>query len=228
MGKNQKDKKEGKQENKAAAPSQGRKLQEKEIEEKEDTHLKNWGQMTLDGNEKKRKIHLLSIIGEVEGHENASGGSKTTKYDHVLPALAQIEDDATVEGLLVLLNTSGGDVDAGLAIAEMIASMSIPVVSLVLGGSHSIGVIGTAQTYEYFAMIQDRILNFVSSHADIAYDQLKALMHNTKMLARDLGTVLVGQEAVDAGLIKEVGGIREALKKLYEMIDESCAKKQGF
>ena len=85
-------------------------------------------------------------------------------------------------------------------------------------------VIGTAQTYEYFAMIQDRILNFVSSHADIAYDQLKALMHNTKMLARDL----VGQEAVDAGLIKEVGGIREALKKLYEMIDESCAKKQGF
>ena len=104
MGKNQKDKKEGKQENKAAAPSQGRKLQEKEIEEKEDTHLKNWGQMTLDGNEKKRKIHLLSIIGEVEGHENASGGSKTTKYDHVLPALAQIEDDATVEGLLVLLN----------------------------------------------------------------------------------------------------------------------------
>ena len=249
MGKNQKDKKEGKQENKAAAPSQERKLQEKEIEEKEDTHLKNWGQMTLDGNEKKRKIHLLSIIGEVEGHENASGGSKTTKYDHVLPALAQIEDDATVEGLLVLLNTSGGDVDAGLAIAEMIASMSIPVVSLVLGGSHSIGVplavasdysfivpsgtmigmvIGTAQTYEYFAMIQDRILNFVSSHADIAYDQLKALMHNTKMLARDLGTVLVGQEAVDAGLINEVGGIREALKKLYEMIDESCAKKQGF
>ena len=256
MGKNQKDKKEGKQENKAAASSQERKLQEKEIEEKEDTHLKNWGQMTLDGNEKKRKIHLLSIIGEVEGHENASGGSKTTKYDHVLPALAQIEDDATVEGLLVLLNTSGGDVDAGLAIAEMIASMSIPVVSLGLGGSHSIGVplavasdssfivpsgtmivhpvrmsgmvIGTAQTYEYFAMIQDRILNFVSSHADIAYDQLKALMHNTKMLARDLGTVLVGQEAVDAGLINEVGGIREALKKLYEMIDESCAKKQGF
>lgn len=143
MGKNQKDKKEGKQENKAAAPSQGRKLQEKEIEEKEDTHLKNWGQMTLDGNEKKRKIHLLSIIGEVEGHENASGGSKTTKYDHVLPALAQIEDDATVEGLLVLLNTSGGDVDAGLAIAEMIASMSIPVVSLVLGGSHSIGSSGS-------------------------------------------------------------------------------------
>ena len=190
------------------------------------------------------------------GHENLSGNTKTTKYDQILPKLAQLEDDDSVEGLLVLLNTSGGDVDAGLAIAEMIASLSMPTVSLVLGGSHSIGVplavstdhsfivptgtmmvhpvrmsgtvIGASQTYEYFAMIQDRILNFVSSHADIAYDHLKALMHNTKMLARDLGTVLVGQEAVDAGLINEVGGIREALKKLYEMIDESCAKKQGF
>ena len=249
MGKNQKDKKEGKQENKAAAPSQGRKLQEKEIEEKEDTRLKNWGQMTLDGNEKKRKIHLLSIIGEVEGHENASGGSKTTKYDHVLPALAQIEDDATVEGLLVLLNTSGGDVDAGLAIAEMIASLSIPTVSLVLGGGHSIGVpmavsadysfavpsatmvihpvrmsgtvIGASQTYEYFAMIQDRILNFVSSHADIAYDQLKALMHNTKMLTKDLGTVLVGKEAVECGLIDGEGGIRDAIGKLNRMMEET-------
>ena len=256
MGKNQKDKKITKWENKAAVPSQERKLQEKEIEEKEDTHLKNWGQMTLEGNEGKRRIHLLSIIGEVEGHENASGNAKTTKYDHVLPMLAQIEDDAKIEGMLVLLNTSGGDVDAGLAIAEMISSMSIPVVSLVLGGSHSIGVplavasdysfivpsgtmmvhpvrmsgmvIGTAQTYEYFEMIQDRILNFVSTHADIAYDQLRSLMHNTKMLTRDLGTMLVGREAVDVGLINEVGGIREALKKLYELIDEQCVKKQGF
>ena len=225
-------------------------------DEKKDNSIEEYGQMTLENENGRRMIHLLSIIGEVEGHENAPGTSKTTKYDHVLPMLAALEEDKRVEGMLVLLNTSGGDVDAGLAIAEMIASMSIPVVSLVLGGSHSIGVplavasdysfivpsgtmivhpvrmsgmvIGTAQTYEYFAMIQDRILNFVSSHADIAYDQLKALMHNTKMLARDLGTVLVGQEAVDAGLIKEVGGIREALKKLYEMIDESCAKKQGF
>ena len=183
----------------------------------------------------------------MEGHENLSGSSKTTKYDHILPQLAQIEDDERVEGLLVLLNTSGGDVDAGLAIAEMIASLSIPTVSLVLGGSHSIGVplavctdysfivptgtmmvhpvrmngtvIGTSQTYEYFEMIQDRILGFVSSHANIAYDQLKSLMHNTRMLARDLGTVLVGKEAVDAGLIDEVGGIREALKHLYDRID---------
>ena len=248
MGKNQKDKKEEKWADKAGSLSQERKIREKEIEEKGDIHLKNWGQMTLEGNEGKRRIHLLSIIGEVEGHENASGNAKTTKYDHVLPMLAQIEDDAQIEGMLVLLNTSGGDVDAGLAIAEMIASMSIPVVSLVLGGSHSIGVplavasdhsfivpsgtmmvhpvrmsgmvIGTAQTYEYFEMIQDRILTFVSNHADIAYDQLRELMHNTKMLTRDLGTVLVGTQAVEAGLINQVGGIKEALGKLYAMIDD--------
>ena len=248
MGKNQKGKKEEKWEDKAGSLSQERKIREKEIEEKGDIHLKNWGQMTLEGNEGKRRIHLLSIIGEVEGHENASGNAKTTKYDHVLPMLAQIEDDAQIEGMLVLLNTSGGDVDAGLAIAEMIASMSIPVVSLVLGGSHSIGVplavasdhsfivpsgtmmvhpvrmsgmvIGTAQTYEYFEMIQDRILTFVSNHADISYDQLRELMHNTKMLTRDLGTVLVGTQAVEAGLINQVGGIKEALGKLYAMIDD--------
>ena len=209
---------------------------EKEIEQKEDEKLEEYGQMTLEENQKKRKIHLLSIIGEVEGHENAPGNSKTTKYDHVLPQLAALEDNDQVEGMLVLLNTSGGDVDAGLAIAEMISSLSMPTVSLVLGGSHSIGVplavctdysfivptgtmmvhpvrmtgmvIGAAQTYEYFEMIQDRILSFVSGHSDIAYDQVKRLMLNTEMLTRDLGTVLVGKEAVDQGLINEVGGIR--------------------
>ena len=209
------------------------KINEKDIEAKEDQKLEEYGQMTLEENRRHRKIHLITIIGEVEGHENLSGNSKATKYDHVLPQLAQIEDDDTVDGLLVLLNTSGGDVDAGLAIAEMIASLSMPTVSLVLGGSHSIGVplavstnysfivpsgtmmihpvrmsgmvIGSSQTYEYFAMIEDRILNFVESHARIAYDQLKELMHNTEMLTRDLGTVLVGKEAVEAGLIDEVG-----------------------
>ena len=218
---------------------------EREIEEKEDNRLEEYGQVILEDNQKQRKIHLITIIGEVEGHENSSGSSKTTKYDHILPKLAEIEDDDCVDGLLVLLNTSGGDVDAGLAIAEMIASLSLPTVSLVLGGSHSIGVplavstnysfivpsgtmmihpvrmtgmvIGTAQTYEYFEMIQDRILTFVASHADIAYDQLRDLMHNTKMLTRDLGTVLVGEQAVDAGLINQVGGIKEALGKLYEL-----------
>lgn len=231
----------------AQEETQQEKLNQKEIEEKEDAGLKEYGQMTLEENGARRKIHLLTIIGEVEGHENASGSSKTTKYDHVLPSLAKLEDDESVEGLLVLLNTSGGDVDAGLAIAEMIASLSLPTVSLVLGGSHSIGVplavsadysfivpsgtmmihpvrmtgmvIGTAQTYEYFEMIQDRILTFVADHANVDYETLKGLMHNTKMLTRDLGTMLVGKEAVDAGLINQVGGIREALKKLYQMID---------
>ena len=158
--------------------SQEEKKTEKEIQEKKDEKLEEYGQITLEENRGRRRIHLLSIIGEVEGHENAPGSAKTTKYDHVLPSLAAIEDDDRVEGLLVLLNTSGGDVDAGLAIAEMIASLSVPTVSLVLGGSHSIGVplavsadysfivptgtmmihpvrmngmvIGASQTYEYF------------------------------------------------------------------------------
>lgn len=214
----------------------------------EDEKLEEFGQATLDGNKCGRNIHLLSIIGEVEGHENLSGNAKTTKYDHVLPQLAKLEDDDSVDGMLVLLNTSGGDVDAGLAIAEMIASLSIPTVSLVLGGSHSIGVplavstdysfivptgtmmihpvrmngmvIGASQTYEYFEMIQDRILNFISSHSKIAYEQAKKLMLNTEMLTRDLGTVLVGEESVKEGLIDEVGGIKEALHHLYYMIDQ--------
>ena len=211
----------------------------------------DYAQATLDGGNGKHKIHLLSIIGEVEGHENLSGKTKVTKYDQILPRLAELEDDDSVEGLLVLLNTSGGDVDAGLAIAEMIASLSMPTVSLVLGGSHSIGVpravstdhsfivptgtmmvhpvrmsgtvIGASQTYEYFEMIQDRILTFVSDHAQIAYDQVKQLMLNTEMLTRDLGTVLVGSETVKAGLIDEVGGIREALGYLYRKIEEGWA-----
>ena len=197
--------------------------------------------------ELKSNIYLLSIIGEVEGHETLGERAKAAKYEHILPTLARVEDNDEIDGLLILLNTVGGDVEAGLAIAEMIASLSFPTVSLVLGGSHSIGVplavctdhsfivptgtmmihpvrmsgmvIGTQQTYEYFEMIQDRILNFVSSHARIPYDRLKSLMHNTEMLAKDLGTVLVGEEAVKEGLIDEVGGIKEALEKLYSMID---------
>ena len=246
MGQNKNRKNRADRASEKPSKNQEAKRTEREVEEKDDRRLDEYGQITLENNQNRRKIQLLTIIGEVEGHENSSGSSKTTKYDHVLPRLACIEDDASVERLLVLLNTSGGDVDAGLAIAEMIASLSLPTVSLVLGGSHSIGVplavstdysfivpsgtmmihpvrmtgmvIGTAQTYEYFEMIQDRILTFVSTHANIAYDQLRDLMHNTKMLTRDLGTVLVGQEAVEAGLIDQVGGIREALKKLYEMI----------
>lgn len=213
----------------------------------EDERIKENGQLTLGGSRKGR-IHLISIIGEIEGHENLSGSTKTTKYEHILPKLAEVEDDDGIEGVLVLINTVGGDVSCGLALAEMIASLSKPTVSLVIGDSHSIGVplavatdysfivpsgtmlvhpvrmsgmvIGTTQTYEYFEMIQDRILSFVSSHSRISYESLKDLMHNTKMLTKDLGTVLVGEKAVKEGLINEVGGIREALAKLYRMIDE--------
>ena len=204
---------------------------EKEIEAKEDERLEEYGQLTLEKNRKHKKIHLLSIIGEIEGHENLSGSSKATKYDHVLPQLAALEDNQEIEGMLVLLNTSGGDVDAGLAIAEMIASLSMPTVSPGAGrlfhwsSSGSVNrpfvycahwnhddhpvrmsgmVIGASQTYEYFEMIQDRIISFIAGHAEIAYDQVKRLMHNTEMLTRDLGTVLVGEDAVKHGLIDEV------------------------
>lgn len=214
--------------------------------------IRETGQALLDGNRRRHRIHLLSVIGEIEGHENLSGAVKTTKYEHILPKLAQLEDDDEVDGMLILINTVGGDVSCGLALAEMIASLSRPTVSLVIGDSHSIGVplavasdysfivptgtmmihpvrmtgmvIGAVQTYDYFEMIQDRILSFVSSHADIPYDRLKGLMLNTEMLTKDLGTVLVGREAVEQGLIDQVGGIREALEKLNELIE----KKKKF
>lgn len=219
----------------------------------EEERIKEDGQLTLGGTRKGR-IHLLSIIGEIEGHENLSGSTKTTKYEHILPKLAEVEDDGEIAGVLVLINTVGGDVSCGLALAEMIASMSKPTVSLVVGDSHSIGVplavatdysfivptgtmmihpvrmsgtvIGTAQTYDYFEMIQDRILSFVSGHSGITYGHLRELMHNTKMLTKDLGTVLVGHAAVEEKLIDEVGGIREALGKLYRLIGEEKEEQE--
>ena len=196
---------------------------------------------------RREHFQCISVIGQVEGHYLLPDGQKATKYEHLIPLLVSIEEDDGIDGLLVMLNTMGGDVEAGLAIAEIIASMTKPSVSLVLGGSHSIGVplavstdhsfivptgtmmvhpvrmsgtvIGASQTYEYFEMIQDRILTFVSEHAKIAYDQVKKLMLNTEMLTKDLGTVLVGQDTVKAGLIDEVGGIREALRYLYQQIE---------
>lgn len=219
--------------------------EQKEKEELDDGKIKEYGQTTLVNEKRKSKIHLLSIIGEIEGHECLPQHNKTTKYEHVLPQLAAIEDSADIDGLLILINTVGGDVEAGLAIAEMIASLSKPTVSLVLGGSHSIGVplavstqysfivptatmiihpvrmngtvIGVSQTYDYFEKIQDRILNFVSMHSMIEKEKLKNLMHNTSQLAKDVGSILVGSEAVENGIINQVGGIKEALKKLYEM-----------
>ena len=192
-------------------------------------------------------IYCLTVIGTIEGHSLAPDNQKSTKYEHVIPQLVDIEEDPAIEGLLVILNTVGGDVEAGLALAELISGVSKPSATLVLGGGHSIGVplavsarksfivpsatmtihpvrmsgtvIGASQTYEYFEMIQDRILTFVSEHAKIAYDQVKKLMLNTEMLTKDLGTVLVGQDTVKAGLIDEVGGIREALRYLYQQIE---------
>ncbi len=225
------------------------KKNEKKIEEEQhqDERIEQTGQITLQDNKEHQDIHLLSIIGEIEGHENLSGNSKTTKYEHILPQLAAIEDSAEIKGVLVLLNTMGGDVEAGLAIAEMLASLSKPTVSLVLGGSHSIGVpiavstdysyivptgtmvihpvrmngmvIGVRQTFDYFKQIQDRITGFVCEHCDISQKKLEELMMETRILTKDVGTILVGEEAVKHGIINEVGGIKEALRRLHEMID---------
>lgn len=222
--------------------------EQKEKEELDDGKIREYGQTTLVNEERKTKIHLISIIGEIEGHECLPQHNKTTKYEHVLPQLAAIEDSSDIDGLLILINTVGGDVEAGLAISEMIASLSKPTVSLVLGGSHSIGVplavssdysyivpsatmiihpvrmngmvIGVTQTYDYFDKIQERILNFVVTHSKIDKEDLKKLMLNTNQLAKDVGSILVGGETVDAGIIDEVGGIKEALNKLYEMVKE--------
>ncbi len=213
-----------------------------------DERIEQTGQSILDKNERNHKLHLITIIGEIEGHENLGSNSKTTKYEHILPKLASIEDSNEIDGVLILLNTMGGDVEAGLAIAEMIASLSKPTVSLVLGGSHSIGVpiavstgysfvvptgtmvihpvrlngmvIGVPQTFDYFKQIQDRITGFVCSHCRIDRDRLEELMMETGFLTKDVGSILVGEEAVKEGIINETGGIREAVLKLHEMIDE--------
>ena len=210
--------------------------------------IKEYGQAILSGNEKGHRILLMTIIGEIEGHENVPDQHKTTRYDHILPMLAAFEDNAAFDGMLVLLNTQGGDVDAGLAIAEMIASLSKPTVSLVLGGSHSIGVplavstdhsfivptgtmlihpvrmggtvIGAPQSFDYFKRIQDRITGFVSGHSKVSKEELEKLMLESGELTKDLGTLLTGREAVEKGLIDDVGGIRDALDYLNKKIDE--------
>ena len=224
------------------------KQQEIDTQKEQDEQIRETGQLTLDQNKRKHRIELLTIIGEVEGHDSAPSQSKTTKYEHVLPKLALIEDDKDVDGLLILLNTVGGDVEAGLAIAEMIASLSIPTVSLVLGGGHSIGVpmavsadysfavpsatmvihpvrmsgtvIGAKPTYDYFKQMQDRIVHFISTHSKASEKRLEELMMNTGILTKDLGTILVGKEAVEEGLINEVGGISDAFSRLHQMIEK--------
>lgn len=221
-----------------------RKQLEKETEQNE--QIETMGQVVLQENDKNYHIHLLSIIGEVEGHESLPNNSKTTKYEHVLPKLAVIEDSKEIDGLLILLNTVGGDVEAGLAIAEMIASMKKPTVSLVLGGGHSIGVpmavsadysfivpsatmvihpvrsngmfIGVMQSYRNIEKIQDRITGFIASHSHMPQKRIEELMLDTSQIVKDVGTMLEGTEAVKEGLIDEVGGISRSLEKLYELI----------
>ena len=210
--------------------------------------IRDLGEALLEENEKKYHIQLLTIIGEVEGHECLPNNSKTTKYEHILPKLAIIEDSRETDGLLILLNTVGGDVEAGLAIAEMIASLSKPTVSLVLGGGHSIGVpmavsadysfivpsatmvlhpvrsngmfIGVMQTYRNMEKIQDRITRFIAEHSNMKRERIEELMLDTSQLVKDVGTMLEGEEAVREGLINETGGIREAMEKLYELIEK--------
>ena len=200
------------------------------------------------GSSRAQNIHCLTIVGQVEGHQLLPEDVKTTKYEHVLPLIAAIEESAEIEGLLILLNTMGGDVEAGLAIAELIAGMKKPNVSLVLGGGHSIGVplavaakrsmiapsaamtihpvrlngvvIGVPQTYNYFTRIQERIVSFVTEHSRVRREEYLRLMTNTDELANDVGSVIYGAEAVEKGLIDCIGTLSDALDYLHSEIEK--------
>ncbi|WP_077326234.1 ClpP family protease [Virgibacillus siamensis] len=199
-------------------------------------------------------IHVLSIIGQVEGHVQLPPQNKTTKYEHLLPQLIAIEQNPKIEGVIILLNTVGGDVEAGLALSEMIASLSKPTVSIVLGGGHSIGVpiavatdysyitptatmtihpirltgmvIGVPQTFEYLDKMQDRVINFVVNHSNIKEEKFKELMFARGNLTRDIGTNVVGDNAVEYGLIDGVGGVDQAMQKINELIDKNKGNEE--
>lgn len=199
-------------------------------------------------------IHVLTIIGQIEGHLQLPPQNKTTKYEHLLPQLIAIEQNPKIEGLIILLNTVGGDVEAGLALSEMIASISKPTVSIVLGGGHSIGVpvavsadysfiaptatmtihpirltglvIGVPQTFEYLDKMQDRVIQFVVKHSRIKQDTFKDLMFAKGNLTRDIGTNLIGKEAVDHELINDVGGVKDAMQKVTELINKQKSGKE--
>lgn len=217
-------------------------------------NLKQMGQLELP--KPKSSIHTLTIVGQIEGHLVMPPQNKTTKYEHLLPQLVAIEQDPEIKGVLVIINTIGGDVEAGLAIAEMIVSQSKPTVSIVLGGGHSIGVpiavaanysfiaetatmtihpirltglvIGVPQTYEYLEKMQERVINFVAKNSQIGETEFRKLMLQTGELAMDIGTVLVGKKAVEVGLIDEIGGLSKALTKLEELIDIKEAQGSGL
>lgn len=224
-------------------------------EEKQDKveTLKETGEIELP--EPEGKIYCLTIVGQIEGHQVLPPQTKSTKYEHVIPQIVAIEQNPKIEGLLVILNTTGGDVEAGLALAELLASMSKPTVSLVLGGGHSIGipvavscrdsfiaptasmtvhpirytglVINGHQQFEYLQKMQERVVRFVISRSAIQEQEFNRLMFATGELAQDIGTVLIGQQAVDAGLIKKVGGLQEAFAALNAMIDAGKEDKKG-
>lgn len=214
--------------------------------EQEREQIKEFG--SVETHNPRGNIHCLSIIGQVEGHMVLPPQNKTTKYEHIMPQLVAVEEDPDIDGLLVLLNTVGGDVEAGLAIAEIISGMKKPTVSLVLGGGHSIGVplavsadysfiaptatmtvhplrmngvvIGVMQTFQYFQRMQDRIIEFVVSNSNITYERFKELMLTTDEIANDVGSILFAEKAVECGLINSIGGLSDALEKMYELIAE--------
>lgn len=203
----------------------------------------------------KHLIHCLTIIGQIEGHYNAPANTKTTKYEHIMPALVAIEQDRSIEGLLIILNTVGGDVEAGLAIAELISGMKTPTVSVVLGGGHSIGVplavsakisyivpsatmtihpvrttgmvLAVPQSFEYLEAMQKRITDFVCRHCSMSSEKFSEMLMNTGELVLDMGTVLDGETAVKTGLIDRLGGLSDAIEALYTLIEESEPRYQG-
>lgn len=230
--------------------------EETEAKEQQQEQIFQSGSVTPEGG--RYKFHCLTIIGQVEGHYTLPAQNKTTKYEHVIPQLVAIEQDEDIRGLLLILNTVGGDVEAGLAIAELIAGMKKPTVSLVLGGGHSIGVplavsaqysfiaptatmtvhpvrmnglmIGVPQTLDYFERMQDRISSFVCQNSKISRERFLELMMNKDELVMDVGTVLDGEDAVEEGLIDSLGGLHDAVEKLYELIDRQrkpARKKPG-
>jgi ATP-dependent protease ClpP protease subunit len=219
--------------------------EEKDLEQKQIDKIIETGSVT--STKGKHTIHCLTIIGQIEGHYTLPSQNKTTKYEHVIPQLVAIEEDPDIEGLIIILNTVGGDVEAGLAIAELIAGMKTPTVSLVLGGGHSIGVplavsakrsfiapsatmtihpvrmnglvLGVPQTLSYFDKMQERIINFITDNSSVSAERIKSLMMQTGEMVLDVGTMIDGERAVKEGIIDELGSLSDAISSLYAMIE---------
>lgn len=229
-----------------------KRVENEKSDEEKSTGIDDCGAVeTISGDQ---RIKTLTVIGQIEGHYLCSESQKTTKYEHVLPLIVSVEESPEVDGLLLMLNTVGGDVEAGLAIAELIASMKKPTVSLVLGGGHSIGVplavsakrsfivpsatmtvhpvrisgtvVGAPQTYRYFEKMQERITEFVVGHSSVTKEKFCELLMRTGDIATDVGTILEGRDAVDVGLIDSIGGLSEAIDALGEMIDAKGVDKK--